>query len=696
MRLIVPATLIVCLALVPASAWGLQTTAPAPPASDTQPPTQTFTESVIVTAEKWDADRAKVPLALSVITPADLQTSGAQLLNQIAPQVPGLFLRVDGDRSFNKPSLRGITSSPFNDPAVTVYIDDVPVDPRMGLATPLAGIERIEVIRGPAGVIWGRNTSGGVMNVVSVLPTNTWTHGGGLSFGSAGEVLVPFSVQGPVVAGKVYFGLSGQFDRRGGYLDNPTDPGNVDTRGGGFGRLLLRWTPSAAWDVQVRSDTGIWRDGAFLAEPVGNPDPYVVRSDTDAFEDSEVFQQSVRVRREARTWSMTGIASRRAVAVDTLRDEDYRTSPLREETSSNLNDTRTTAEVRLQSAGTARFRWLGGMFAATRDATDGYQTYLPVIFQGYSDRNSASYYDRTLSAFGQAGMPLGARVGLTLGVRLDSDRKSMQRDARTYGWATTSTADDFVAPAYAVDDTFTFVSPRASLDFALSSSVIAYGSISRGARSGGFNFVTDSPSRSSFNGEYVTSIEGGVKGRSPGGRFEGGAAVYHSDIRDLQFQQFNEGFFAVANAGEATSRGVELEGVVRPVDGLTIRSAYAFTDAVLDQFNNGFADLSGNLVPAVPRYTLMAAAEYRRTSGVEAGVELVAQGRTFFDEANQVVADPYRVLNLRTGVDLERWGITLYLRNATEARYVTMIAPGFYQVPGAPRRFGVTLRVGSR
>jgi outer membrane receptor protein involved in Fe transport len=131
-------------------------------------------ETVKVTAEKWEEDRQRVPLSLTVVDPALVDASGALLLNQIGPYVPGLYLRVDGDRSFNKPSLRGITSSPFNEAAVGVYVDEVPVDPRMGLATPLVDAERIEVVRGAQGVIWGRNTSGGVVHLVTRSPGNTW------------------------------------------------------------------------------------------------------------------------------------------------------------------------------------------------------------------------------------------------------------------------------------------------------------------------------------------------------------------------------------------------------------------------------------------------------------------------------------------------------------------------------------------
>jgi iron complex outermembrane receptor protein len=227
-----------------------------PAATAAQPPTDK--EDVKVTAEKWEADPQRVPLSLTVIDPAVAGVSGALLLNQVGPYVPGLFLRVDGDRSFNKPSLRGITSSPFNDSAVGIYIDDVPVDPRMGLATPLVDVERIEVIRGPQGVIWGRNTSGGVMHVVTRLPGNTWQTQGGLSVGTFGEVAAPFSIHGPIAQDKVFLGVSGLFDHRAGYLTNSAKADVRDSRAGGFARATLRWIPTSSWDVQVRSDSGLW------------------------------------------------------------------------------------------------------------------------------------------------------------------------------------------------------------------------------------------------------------------------------------------------------------------------------------------------------------------------------------------------------------------------------------------------------
>jgi iron complex outermembrane receptor protein len=251
---------------------------------------------------------------------------------------------------------------------------------------------------------------------------------------------------------------------------------------------------------------------------------------------------------------MTVVAARRQVSVDRLSDEDYTSSIPEEITTSNLRDTRWTGEVRLQSPAARRTKWLFGAFAGTRDATDRYDTYLPVIFAGYSDRNGASYEDRTLAAFGQVAQPLGSRVRVTAGLRLDHDRKRMDRADRLFGLPTPTPLDDAVAPAYSLDDTFTFLSPRVSADVMVTPSTMLFAGVARGARSGGFNFVTDNPQLAGFGGEYVLSVEGGVKGRWSAGRIEGSATAYHSAITDLQFQQFVAGFFAVANAGRATSR----------------------------------------------------------------------------------------------------------------------------------------------
>lgn len=649
----------------------------------------------MVTAEKWEADASKVPLSLTVVTPENLELSGVTLLNQTGPYVPGLFLRNDGDRSFNKPSLRGITSSPFNDPAVSVYIDDVPVDPRRGLATPLGDVERIEVVRGPSGVIWGRNTSGGVMHVVTALPGSTWRSSSGLSVGTFGEVIAPFSVQGPI-ADRLFLGVSGMYDHRSGYLTNSANSDLVDRRNGAFARATLRWLPTAAWDVQFRSDTGVWRDGAFLASRHDATDRYEVQSDTDSVEDSQVLQQSLRLRRDGPRASLVAVAARREVSVYRISDEDLTSSAIREETWSDLHDTRWTGEIRLVSPEARPRRWLVGAFLGTRDAADAYETYLPVIFQGYSDRNGATYEDRTFALFGQVATAVGSRVRVTTGARVDVDRKQMNRADRVYGLPTPTLADDAVAPAFSLTRDFTFVSPRVSVAVTVSPSTMVFAGVARGARSGGFNFTTDEPALATFGGEFVLSVEGGVKGRWAGGRAEAAATVYRSFISDLQFQQFVAGFFAVANAGEASARGIEVEGAIRPGAGLTVRGNYAFTSATLDQFNNGLADLSGNRVPAVPRFTLLAAVEWAGPRGLQAGAELVGNGRVFFDEVNTSSAAAYSVVNLRAGFRRDRWAAHAYVRNAGGAEYSTMIVPLFYQVPGAPRRFGVSLSVFTR
>jgi len=691
------AAVLTLLWLGPVSAAGAQTAPAQPPPAETSPtePSPTYAEVVTVTAEKWNAEASKVPLSLSVITATDLRVSGAVLLNEVGPQVPGLFLRNDGDRSFNKPSLRGITSSPFNDPAVTVYVDDVPVDPRMGLATPLGDLQQIEVVRGPQGVVWGRNTSGGMMHLITAPPGRTWMARGGLSVGAFGETVVPLSLQGPLTD-RLFLGLSGVYDYRSGFLTNRVNPRAVDRRNGGTLRAQLRWLPGPSWDVQLRSDTGVWRDGAFLVSPIGAADPYEVRSDTDSREDSHVAQQSLRVRKDGARASLLFIGARRATGVYRISDEDLADGPVEEYTWSDLDDTRWNAEVRVLSPASARVRWLAGAYAATRDATDAYETFLPVIFQGYSERNAASYDDRTAALFGQVQWPLGRRARLTTGVRVDRDARRMRRDDRRYGFPTPSPADDFTAPGFTLSKAFTFVSPRVSLDVTVAPAVMAFAGLARGARSGGFNFTTDNPDLAGFNGEYVLSLEGGLKARAADGRVDVALSVYRSFISDLQFQQFVAGFFAVANAGEASARGVELEGRWRVGGGVSMRGNYAFTSARLDTFDNGFADLSGNHVPAVPSYTLLAATDWAGPRGLDASLEVAGTGRIFFDETNISVAPGYAVANARLGLQRPGWGLHVYGRNLTAARYSTAIIPGFYRVPGLPRRFGVSFTLSSR
>jgi iron complex outermembrane recepter protein len=669
---------------------------PDPPTSPPDPvPPGPYVESVVVTAEKWEADASKVPLSLSVVTPDILSSSGAFLLHQVGAYVPGLFLRNDGDRSFNKPSLRGITSSPFNDPAVTVYVDDVAVDPRMGLAMPLFDVRQIEVVRGPHGVVWGRNTSGGMMHVVSALPGTTWQRHVALSAGSYGEVVAPFSVQGPV-SDRLFLGLSGLYDQRDGFLDNPVNRSEVDRRNGMMARVQLRWLPAPAWDVQVRNDVGVWRDGAFLASPIGAVGSYRVRSDSENREDSQALQQSVRIVREGRRASLLAVVSRRAVDVYRISDEDLADGPVQEYTWSDLDDVRWNAEIRLRSPRSARVRWLLGAYAGTRDATDGYETFLPVTFAGYSERNWASYRDRTLASFGQIQLPVGTRTHVTAGLRLDRDRKRMDRADRLYGFPTPTPEDDFTAPGFTGERTFTFVSPRVSLDVAVGPGVLLFGGIARGARSGGFNFTTDSPALAGFAGEFVLSVEGGLKARRADGRADLAISVYRSAISDLQVQQFIAGFFAVANAGRATARGVEVEGEVTLGKNLRLRGNAARTWATLDDFNNGFVDLSGNDVPSVPSYTALAALDWRGPGGVEATAEVSGTGRVYFDEANVARAPAYGLLNLVAGIARERWAVHVYGRNLTGTRYATTIVPGFFQVPGSPRRFGVSLSVFDR
>jgi iron complex outermembrane recepter protein len=254
------------------------------------------------------------------------------------------------------------------------------------------------------------------------------------------------------------------------------------------------------------------------------------------------------------------------------------------------------------------------------------------------------------------------------------------------------------------EQSFSDVSPQFAAAYRFQPDRMAYGSVSRGYKAGGYNPAAI-PGSEAFGEEHAWHLEGGVKSTFAGGRVNANAAIFVIDWDDLQLNvpnPFVPGQFYISNVGAARSSGFEAEVTARPVAMLDVFGSFGYTRA---RFSDGTesmgVDVSDHKLPFTPDYTAMVGAQFSRslTSAINAFLrgEVVLSGEFQYDEANSRSQDAYSLVNVRAGARGKWLFGEVFIRNAFQTRYVPIAIPyqfaqsGFIGEMGRPRTFGVSV-----
>jgi iron complex outermembrane receptor protein len=237
------------------------------------------------------------------------------------------------------------------------------------------------------------------------------------------------------------------------------------------------------------------------------------------------------------------------------------------------------------------------------------------------------------------------------------------------------------------------MSPKIAYEYNFTPSFMAYASVSKGYRSGGFNPMASDPKYLSYDEEKLWSYEIGAKRTFLKNRLTLNACLYYMDISDMQVTEAvspNESY--LTNAAKATSKGIELEMSAKVSRGLTITTGYAYNDNEFDNFQDALGDYKGNRNPYTPEYTFNVGAQYRYYNGLYARVDLIGYGKMYFDKASEYSKDPYEIVNVKIGYETERFEYYLYAKNIFDKEYNSDgYYGGFYTIYSDPGAIGLGL-----
>ena len=712
MKQIVPvrsAALVVGLALA-ASVVQAQTT---PEIS--QPTSRFELPTVVVTAEKQPEEATEVPVSVTTVQRDTIERADVRYVIDAARFAPNVFMHEFTARKLSNPRFRGIGSSP-NNPAVTTYLDGVPQLNANSSSIELVDVEQVEFVRGPQSALFGRNAVGGVINVTSRAPSLAgWTGSMIAPFGNFNSRDVRGSVSGPLVTDTLAIGIAAGYSARDGYTQNDLTGNALDDRSAGFAKVQLRWTPNDAWDARFIFTGERARDGDYALHDLEalRANAFHASRNIEGFTNRDIVAPTFVLTRRGSRVNMTSTTGIVRWKTQDVTDLDYTGIPLisRDNTEQDIQFTQ---EVRFSSSPGAPvslsdavvMSWqAGGLFFTQQYDQDAVNNFSPFVLSPFvpfpvSQRSPLSSLDDVgVGAYGQGTWTVQDRIDLAAGARVDWESKDA--DIR-------SSFTPAIAPpgVVTVSEDFVHVSPQFSATYHATDAATVYGTVGEGYKAGGFNAASPA-GLESYSEESSWNYEGGVKTMWLERRLSLTAAVFHIRWDSLQLNLPDllvPGQFYIANAGRATSSGVELELASRPHPSLDLYGTFGYTRARFgdDSISSGLP-VGGNLLPNSPEYTVSFGAEYARPVGeseLYVRGDVTAYGSYAFDDLNLASQDAYALTNLRTGFRGGRMLVELWIRNAFDTLYVPNafqyagLAPsGFIAEPGAPRTFGVRLGV---
>lgn len=603
-------------------------------------------------------------------------------LPALAAEIAGFTVGNNQSRSFTDTfAIRGLTNTPiFGAPAVTVYLDDLPLGSGFTFPSDLTGFTQAELLRGPgAGTRFGRSGPGGIL----LLSTpETGSQAGGsltLSAGDYRHLAAAYTAHSARHAkGDAY--VAATWSERDGYVTNTTLNEDVDYRETLTALARLRWRPTETLEITFLAQALQARDGAQPLVPLGGPYHAVQRSAEGVTEMGSFH---------AALTAAFDLASGRLTATTGYTDWDM--GPYSNTldfgfaelgNGSTLRQQNLSEEIIFTSAPGADLDWRIGVFLNEGQTNGGFVRQ----FGGFTFEESTYQFDVTdLAIFGEATFAATDALDLTLGLRAVSTEMDSARTEIVPAPGVTLATHESDA-----------LLPHLNVRYQVGLDTTAFANFAMGYKTGGFSAFTGNAALAPYDAEYTTAYEVGVTRASADGRYAATVRAYFYDIADYQIERSfatapnGADDYLVVNADSAESIGGEIELSWRPAAGLFLAVAYGLTDTTLSNFIDPYSGdvFSGNRVPYVPSHDLHLRAHYQHHSGFYVGVNLTTLGRTYYTEAEDptFAQSAYTLLDARLGYATDRYRIGLSGRNLTDEGYYSAITPGtFHGTPGAPR-----------
>ena len=693
-------------------------------------------EEIVVTARKRAESLQDAPISITAMTAESMERAGVENVADLARRTPGLQYGDFGDLKLSPTALRGVVGgagSAGADPAVGYYVDEVFVGQGAGANLDLYDIERVEVLRGPQGTLYGRNTIGGVVSITTKRPSEALEASGEVQLGNYNSRRFAGSISGAILPGVVSGKLAVIKESRDGFEDNVLLNRDVNNRDGWSVRGQLLFDIAADTSLLLTADhqeadneplvfeTLSYNNAKALPQLLAahgfarNADPFdrKVQSDTVTKETLDASGVAATFKTKIGEVGITNVASYRRHEYYSRTDTDR--SPLKFLYDGDPEKVWRWSEELRADFTTGPVDWLVGLYYFRQNTNN--QSFVE-IGQDLADVLGAPSLAGTLAGsngrldttskavFASATWKVSERIEATLGGRYTRDEKSIHYTQSDPVGLLGGNAD------IRASDSWAEFTPNANVRYRFTPDIIGYVTASKGFKSGGFNDALGDANGISFAPETLWNYEAGVKSTLFDRRVVLNAAVYYMKWDNIQLSQDNPATPAydpiILNGGAAHSQGVEVELTARPIPALELGANLSVQQA---EYDDGVLPTGEPLrkLPFAPDYSGMVSADYRiPLEGVgELSLfgEYQLRGRSYLTNNNDPDGrvEPYGLLNLRASLESEdgRWRLSLWGKNLTDETYKQRLFDLANQdqvgqkfiVLGEPRTYGVELKV---
>jgi iron complex outermembrane recepter protein len=695
-------------------------------------------EEVIVTATKRTESLQDVAIAVSVLQGNELVDSGIDSQRALAMMVPNVAVNVNAN--FIAPYIRGVGTqyaNPGLEPSVATYFNDLYISrPSAGFMN-FNDVERVEVLKGPQGTLYGRNTTGGAIRVITKDPTDEFEAQAALTAGNYSRIVADGFVSGPItdtISGR----LAAQYEERDGWVDNVVGGEDMEDREVGFIHGKLLWDVSDKLRIKLDADytdkedrEGVTFQPLYqgLPEQVGLAAGGVATNEYDEYsgnvqssDDSDLssrfdaYGSQLRIDYDFDSFTLTSITGYRYMRFRGVADLDA--------TSANLFFANTiedetedfSQEIQLVSNSDGNWEWLLGMYYFNEDASDNFGLSglfidADVGFEGAFVGGDGDIDVESFAPYGQISYQINEHWEVLAGIRYTDETKEVSND---FYVATVNNKGypnkPYIQVVPTPDQKFEYDdwTPKAQVTWRPNDDIMIYASYDEGVKSGGYNMPSPSPSPvTEVDNETIKSYELGWKTQFDRLRING--AIFHYDLSDLQLQvtDLGGGITSVTNAGDATVDGLEADLTFAATDSLELGAGIGYQDTEFDNYPNGqfnppcavapedaqcqalnglglatlAGELKGNNLPQAPEWSGYLRGTYTWAMGSSGDLSftvLASYSDSFFWTSDNLYEEDSKWLsnaNVAWTSSTGRYAISAYINNLTDEEYNTHQAP---------------------
>lgn len=628
---------------------------------------------VVIQAFKQQQDLKVAPLAASTLTGASIRNRQAINIKELSGFIPNLFMPDYGSKLTSPVFIRGIGSK-INSPSVGLYVDGIPYFEKSAFDFDFSEIARMEVLRGPQGTLYGRNTMGGIINIYTKSPLKYEGTTLGASLGNYNQQDYTLSHYQRVNE-TFGFALSGNYHQADGFFTNQYTGEKADDSRSGAARLRLEWKPKDRLSIGLTGTYDRLNQGGY---PYGVCDTLTLRPGPVNYNDYSYYKRSILTTGVSLKWDGKGYSIQNQAAFQYISDHQGIDQDFTPNSTyfarQDMKQKMFSEEFNIKSTTNTRYKWLFGAFGFWQGVDNTVP--LDYLAKGYTTLKQYDIPTVGVALYHQSTFDdlLVKGLSFTLGLRYDYEKAS-----NDYIYHKITDGNQELVDQFKSDLCFSQLTPKFTLQYIFPSSGVLYASATKGYKTGGFNTSFEQEEDRTFRPETSWNYEIGAKHPFLDKNLNAEFALFWIDWRNQQIYQMlaTQNGQLLRNAGRSVSKGFEFSFHGNPVNGLMVQVNYGYTHATFKKYKDERKgiDYSGNYLPLVPKHTFALGADYtifpscRFIERMTFSANFTGTGPIHWKEDNRKKQSFYGLLNGRISVTKGILTLAVWAKNITNTRY---------------------------